>query len=315
MLDTFTYIAGSTTLSAQVTIETFVRPVLPDGTPIGLISAPTRTLTGTQTVPVNVVLEGARIEGYVKVYGTLRNNEIVGDGVSSSALVQVFNGGLAEDNDIHPQNPNAHVSGGRIENGGTFQRNHIWNVADGIGLISGTAGLVDHNWIHDHVMLSPDPGRANKDMSHDDALQIHGGINWVITYNLFDTYYTADYGDAGEPWVVNPDGTVSGNKNYPKMQALSILMVTALMTDGRYPEGIVFEHNWANGGTVGLNLGGLGSGKVAPWSLGSIAYNTFNGDNWVNGHNKTAILASNSLRVTKLNNFYTDGTPANSRQS
>lgn len=315
MLDTFTYTANGQTFSATVPFDSVTRPVLPDGTPIGLISEPTTTLTGTQTVAAGTTLQGALIKGYCKVYGTLRNCKVVGAPGASTALVQVFNGGIAEDNLIEPQDPNDHVSAARMEDGGYFRRNEARFIADGIGLIRGTQGEVDHNWFHDHVLLSPDPGRANKDMSHDDAIQVHGGQNWKITYNLFDAYHTTLYGDAGKPWVVNPDGTVSGNKNYPRNQALSILMVTALMTDGLYPEGILFDHNWGNGGTVGLNLGGLGSGKAAPWSLGTISNNLFNGDNWLNNHNKTAILASNALRVTKTNNMYTDGTVANSRQS
>ncbi|KQO98347.1 hypothetical protein ASF30_09815 [Leifsonia sp. Leaf264] len=280
------------------------RPELPDGTPVGAISLPTRTVRGPQTITSRV--SGVRFEGAVTVSagGVLENSVVVGDGVTKQALVTILDGGTVQDSTVRPQNPGQHVDGVRMA-GGTLQRTRISHVGDGIGLVRGTA-VVDHNWVSDLVLLSPDPGRVN-DHSHDDVIQIHGGAGHQISYNRLDAWFTTEFGAAGKPVTRNAAGVLTGgNPRFPNTQAMSAIMFNNITS---FPEDLTVIGNWVAGGAAAFNFGGLGTGNSQPdYSLGIVANNTFTGDQ--GNHRNLAAIGNPLLPVAWFGNAYTDGSLA-----
>lgn len=281
------------------------RQQLPDSTPVGVISLPSKTLTGAQTITTRV--SNVRIEGAVTVAagGILENSVVVGDGVTQKALVTILDGGLVQDVTIRPQNPNQHIDGVRMA-GGTLLRSRISHVGDGIGLIRSTA-VVDHNWVSDLVLLSPDPGRVN-DHSHDDVIQIHGGTGHRITYNRLDATFTTAYGDAGKPVTRDSNGILTGgNPRFPQTQAMSAIMFNNITS---FPDKLTVTNNWVSGGAAAFNLGGLGAGNnaVTGYTLGTVTDNVFTPDQ--GNHPKLAAIGNPVIPVSWARNTYTDGTEA-----
>lgn len=324
MIDTFTYVANGETFTATVTVTSELErhALSTDGTLVGQINPENRTLTTNQVIAAGQVLSGALIKAYVTVQagGVLEDCKVVGAGPGRH-LVQVEPGGIMRDATIEPANPAWHVEGARLtgtatQTAGIITRCDISAVGDCIGLTGGNNGQVTRNYLHEQVLLSPDPGRGNTDTSHDDLIQLHGGTGWDIGYNEMAAYFA--YGPLDVPFSENPStGVVSGNPQYPKTNSMSMMMFTLIKNDGQYPRGIKFHHNHGLGGVVGLNLGALGAGTAGA-TIVEITDNLFSTDQVYNGHDKTPILVANSMPtslITLARNYYPDGTPALRRQS
>lgn len=287
------------------------------GNPIGLINPPTRTIDGDLTVKAGEVISGVKVNGLVTVQngGRIRDYIATGRATSARHIVQVQAGGISEDGLIEPANPLWHREAARIVGtGGIIRRMEMRGIAEGVGFTGGIGGQATENYLHDFDLLSPDPGRSSTDFSHDDAFMIHGGQGHIIEDNEVDGYYA--YGPYKTPFTKNPStGVVAGYTYAPHANIMSGVMVTAIMNDGLYPEGLSIRRNHFRGCVAVINIGGLGSGKPAPWSLGDITDNLSTPDQLFNGHDKTFLLVSSKLLVTTARNLYTDGTPATRRQS
>lgn len=317
---TFSHAYG-TLLSYYEVAATLQRHILSTtGNPVGLITPPSRIINGDIVVTKGQVVSGVKVNGKI----TVQNGGVIRDFIAadrntgtgaSRHVVQVQEGGIAEDGLVEPSDPMWHREGVRLVGSGAIARRlEVRGVGDGIAFTGGIGAQATENYLHDFVFISPDPGRGNIDTSHDDAFMIHGGQQQVIEDNEVEAYYA--YGPYDVPFAKDPvTGVVSGYAYAPHANMMSGVMVTAIMNDGLYPEGLSIKRNHWRGGVVVINAGGLGSGKAAPWSLGQITDNLSTPDQLYRNHDKTFLLVSNAVRLTEARNFYTDGTPALRRQS
>lgn len=179
--------------------------------------------------------------------------------------------------------------------GFTLRRCDVLMGVDGVDILGNAATgkanvTIEGCWFHDLTFFSPDPTHNSDNQTHNDCIQWEGGTNVTIRGNRFDGYYTLAVGNptahpkvdgVGNLWPVSPYSN--------KHRALSILMVNA--ASGRPdPDNLIFEHNWANGGAVGIN--GL---DTISMTTASVQHNWF-GLDW-------RLVDDNRLTYTPANSF------------
>lgn len=312
MLDTFTYVANGQTFTATVDVAT--RPTTHRGVPVGYITKPTTIINTNLTVADGQIVTGVEVRGSVTVQdgGTFKNANVVGTAAGgASQLVTVLDGtrALVEDVTIIPQNPWPRTSYGIRLAGGVARRLNIGFVGDPIGFIRNTV-TVEDTWTHDQVLVVSASQAGG--YSHDDAAQMHAGWAHRCVGNLFDAYLTALYGEGGKPPVYDQYGKyVSGNPNYPDLQAMAGLMITP--SSGSMGD-LYVAWNEFNGGASAINAGALGSGPgTAGYTAGIFEDNVFGTDQ--GNHPKLAAIMSNNLPRTWRRNYYKDGSVAVPTQS
>jgi hypothetical protein len=142
----------------------------------------------------------------------------------------------------------------------TIRRCNAYNVVDACGvfpLASDPGGptnvVIEQNYFHDLSYFSPDPNHGD-DQTHNDVIQLQGGSGTVIRGNSLKGLLST------EPGV--------GTTPLPRDYALSVLMFNNNV--GNITDCII-EDNWARGGEIGFNGGGLTGGQ----DLGRIWRNKF----------------------------------------
>lgn len=254
----------------------------PDTSTTGTIPGATLTaLTGDQTITAaGTVIEDRDITGRVIVQAanvTIRNCRVRGSGAQSSntALVVATHGAvsnlLVEDCTLVPDTPSIWWNG---INGHDFtaKRVNAYHVVDGMGVYNTNAPgaasgvLIEACYIHDLSYFTPDQNHAGTDnQTHNDGVQLQGGLGTIIRHNRIDAYYATAVGTVGSipPNQTGALAAIMLNKNVGTLTDLQI-------TD-----------NWLRGGNIGVNGGGLA--RAAGEFLGIFYRNRFSRDQGLQG--------------------------------
>lgn len=184
-----------------------------------------------------------------------------------AATNAAVSGAVIEDCLIVPEFPS------RLQNGisghdFTVRRCEFRDCVDYIGLWN-TAAVspyqlnvtVEANYMHDMTYFSPDAGHADN-QTHNDGIQIQGGLGAVIRGNSIEAYY----GPNGSAQPDNLGPTPTGDTS-PSLSCL--LFNNNVGVTGSH----VIEDNWLLGGYVPVNCGGA-PGR----DLGRMWRNKFSGD-------------------------------------
>ncbi|MBF9233911.1 right-handed parallel beta-helix repeat-containing protein [Microvirga alba] len=143
------------------------------GVPAGVILTPSGGITVTQA---GTVIEGLNIKGQVNIQAanvTLKNCIITSSGYAPVNIKSGLTGVVVQDCEINGTGSNNDGSTG-IAGQGTFLRNNIYNVENGIN-VQGNDTRIEGNYIHD-LNASGAP--------HYDGVQIDGGVsNVTVTHN------------------------------------------------------------------------------------------------------------------------------------
>jgi hypothetical protein len=208
--------------------------VLP-GTVLTDYNSPT---VNTLTLPAGTVIENKRIYGDIKPGGavTLRNCLLVGGNhVPSGASAIVDCNGLRTGRDrieltdctLLPRHPSRNRDGIVGHHYNAF-RCDISQTIDGLGIFittdKGTSASVTAlgNYIHDLVYFYPDYRNGvsgatwHSDGSHNDCIQIQGGLNiWIKGNRLEATSHLGQgsQGNPDKPWLPGTTALASGNAN------------------------------------------------------------------------------------------------------
>ncbi|NIX75681.1 right-handed parallel beta-helix repeat-containing protein [Microvirga terricola] len=143
------------------------------GVPAGVILTPSGGITVTKA---GTVIEGLDIKGPVNIQAAnviLKNCKITSSGYAPVNIKSGLTGVVVQDCEINGTGSNNDGSHG-IAGQGTFLRNNIYNVENGIN-VQGNNTVIDGNYIHD-LNASGAP--------HYDGVQIDGGVsNVTVTHN------------------------------------------------------------------------------------------------------------------------------------
>lgn len=184
----------------------------------------------------------------------------------------------------------------------------VSNMVDGCGVYNtlspGTAlnVRIDQNWFHDFTYFTPDSTHATDNQTHNDGIQLQGGLGAIIRGNYIDCHY----GNGGSH---QPDNTASPSPsgfNNPAFAA--ILMNDNVGTTGNH----IIEDNHINGAYIPFNTGDT----TLTGNLGRMWRNTFSRDSVLTGSVPQTILLRSTANQqcdcgenTSNQNIFTDGTP------
>lgn len=163
-------------------------------TGVGIIApVPTTVLSGNQTFSTpGQLIENKVITGRVVITAanvTIRNCIIAPQTIPSSATYIVTTAAATnariEFCDVSGKDAPSKLNTGIGPKNYTSYRNNVYTVCDGFGIFNNASGQTDANafiqgsYAHDLLGITPDPSHAD-DRSHDDGVQVQGGLNWVI---------------------------------------------------------------------------------------------------------------------------------------
>lgn len=191
----------------------------------------------------------------------------------------------------------------------TLYRCDLSGAVDGVALVKAGGGDYNINvygcWIHDLGYWSPHP-LQDDNQTHNDLFQIHnGGNNIHIRGNRLDGTVDPTIGNANEPSVDSGATHISGNKYYPAMIAMSVVMASPVNTSYGL-QNFIFEENWMDYGQVGINWPRRDAINV------QIINNRWGRNIWLSQAH--TILAYESQPMTITGNYYEDNNqPYNGR--
>jgi len=208
---------------------------------------------------------------------------------SSTGLIDCTNSAcvnaIIEDCTITPDLPgNVHYTG-ILGHDYIARRNRIYNTCDGFGVFEtgapGTDSLVtiEANSVGPLGWWYPDPDHS--DGSHNDCIQLQGGIGTIVRWNRLYGYQSMEVGDAitygGRE---DPRFDPIGNAGNPtQTQTMSGVMMNANVGD---PYDVEIYENWVYGGEFGLNISDDNLG-VPGQTVAYVKRNRFDRGQWFVG--------------------------------
>lgn len=121
---------------------------------------------------------------------------------------------------------------------------------------------LEANYLHDMSYFTPDPNQPGDNQTHNDVIQIQGGVGLISIGNTL----AGTIGTAGTH-TFPPGGPTGTGDNSPSLAV--VMHNTNVGNQGQH----VFEDNWVEGGYLPINCGGGGSGA----NLGRWHRNRFDG--------------------------------------
>jgi len=315
------WVAYATTNVSIQPVENFVLgETKPTASNVGYVAGTTFTIVnGNQTYSTdNQVIENRRFTGKVSVTGkniTFRNCWFNAASTNSNT-VQVTNTNaqniMFDRCTFRPSSFSSTINC-VFGHDFTLYRCDVSGGVDGVDVYrSSTGGALNVSilgtWIHDLGYWSPDSSHADN-QSHNDLIQIHyGGTDLHIMGCRLDGTADPTVGNANEPSVDDANGThLSGNKYYPLMTAMSVVMASPVSTTAGLTN-FIFEQNWADGGQVMINWP-RSDGTNIQIINNRWGHNTLLGDTYT-------ILAQAAQPMTITGNYYEDtATPYNGRRN
>lgn len=157
----------------------------PDATNTGVPDGVTLLPSGDIVVTTpGTVISGLDIKGTVYIDAdnvTIQNSKITSNSFSAVQIKEGSRGVVVQDNEINGVGTNNEGSSG-ITGAGTFLRNNIYNVENGLNIGPGSGTLIEGNYIHD-LKASGSP--------HYDGIQIDGGqSDTIVRHNTVINDYT-----------------------------------------------------------------------------------------------------------------------------
>ena len=217
-----------------------LQPGFPDasntGVPAGVTLKPSGSLVITKA---GTVIDGLNITGQVEILApnvTIQNSRITTTSWAAIYIQQGVKGTIVKDSEISNYGDGANHSNG-IAGEGTFLRNDIFHVENGIGVLG--PSLIQDNYIHD-MQASGAP--------HYDGIEINGGGDVTIRHNTVIndfTYVSAVMinNDFEPVWNVVVDNNYLAGGGY------------TVYSDGRFDGGAItgvsFTNNLIGKGTWG----------------------------------------------------------------
>ena len=222
-------------------------PGFPDASNTGVKAGVTLKSSGSITVNTpGTVISGLDIKGMLIINApnvTVENCRITADGWAVVKIKDGVSGTIIRDCEINGTGSNNDGQQG-IWGSGTFLRNDIFNVENGITLDGGAPTVIQDNYIH-NLKASGSP--------HYDGIQMDGGIsNVVISHNtIFNSW-----GAAGAIMMDNDFGPISNIKIENNHLAGGSFTIYA---DGKFSSsdsisGVVISGNYIDPGQYGYML-------------------------------------------------------------
>ncbi len=222
-------------------------PGFPDASNTGVKAGVTLKSSGSITVNTpGTVISGLDIKGMLIINApnvTVENCRITADGWAVVKIKDGVSGTIIRDCEINGTGSNNDGQQG-IWGSGTFLRNDIFNVENGITLDGGAPTVIQDNYIH-NLKASGSP--------HYDGIQMDGGIsNVVISHNtIFNSW-----GAAGAIMMDNDFGPISNIKIENNHLAGGSFTIYA---DGKFSSsdsisGVVISGNYIDEGQYGYIL-------------------------------------------------------------
>lgn len=229
----------------------------PDDARTGVPSGTTLTsVSGNQVITAaNTVLQDLDITGRVEVRAanvTIRRCRIRGDNSigSSYGLVHCSSGSVAnlliEDSTIACDSSTvSQWATGVLGHDYTIRRCRVYNVEDGIGIFnvaspgSPSNVIMEANYVGPLLWFAVDAEQI--DGSHDDPIQMQGGVGTIIRWNKLWGFMSTELGEGAQ-----------GGRNGPtQTQSISCIMMNSTIGD---PFDVEIYENWVYGGEVGFNF-------------------------------------------------------------
>lgn len=206
---------------------------LPDATTTGAYG-PLEPYQGDLVITTpGTVVEGLDISGALRIKAdgvTVRRTVVRGGdrgpgyrGAILMALAGDQRGAVLEDVTVRPSNPVVGMNGIQVSSA-TVTRADVSGSTDGI-VAYGDDVTIQGSWVHDLVHYSSDPAQRNG--SHDDALQIEGGARTSVVGNSLSGGHNA---------------AIQVTQNYSRV------------------DGLVIDRNYLGGGYITLNTSEKGKG-------------------------------------------------------
>lgn len=270
---------------------------------------------GTDTLLQNTVINGQFMPGGVR--NTIKNCVVRGTpaGAPTGAnnnrgLVQVS--ALAQDARVidcmlRPQTPGYSWFGCGTHDY-TALRCDISRTVDGFAATKANAPTnvnIQGCWVHDLVMVSPDPNHTNDNRTHNDCLQIQGGDGVNVDGNFFDAVVSNF--PAGEGWVAatmdvttNPPNVWAPPHRFSasgRCLATSCIVVTPNSGTPKISANHRIVNNWFFGGAAGgIDYANVSGGLVgSQGDAGVIDGNKF--DHWSDGPLPLSGTSPNSYTI------------------
>ncbi|NIX75684.1 calcium-binding protein [Microvirga terricola] len=190
------------------------------GVPAGVILTPSGGITVTKA---GTVIEGLDIKGQVNIQAanvTLKNCKITSSGYAPVNIKSGLTGVVVQDCEINGTGSNNDGSHG-IAGQGTFLRNNIYNVENGIN-VQGNNTVIDGNYIHDlnasgaphYDGVQIDGGVSNVTVTHNTVINNQPGVSAVMVDNYFGAVSNIKIDGnylAGGGFPLYSDGTFTGS--------------------------------------------------------------------------------------------------------
>lgn len=273
------------------------------------------TYNGDITVTTDgAVYDSLFINGRVVIQAAnvvFKNCKIVGTNAAPSSSVHLVDcrpascvNATIQDCELYPQYRHWNWGDGIIGHDFSSLRNNIRHMTDGVGVYNtyatfpyNTNVVIKGNWIHDMAWWTAATTgivHPSDTESHNDCIQVQGGLGTVIVGNTLDAMFARQYahwwvtslatepyttvalhsltnqGEAGGPYQTIPDrasgNDASGRYNWDD---LSCIMVNANVGDSAQ---FVITDNVCRGGNYAVNAGGV---NYNGYDFGDILRNTF----------------------------------------
>jgi hypothetical protein len=222
-------------------------------------------LTGNQIITTpGTTLFRRNITGYVDVRAadvTIKECRIWGDPSNSTnhGLITARHADcinlVIEDNTIDPGSSGTFWMTGIIGHDFTSRRNRIKNVVDPIGIYNDQAPgsnsnvLVEADFLGPCAWFTTPPDTNQVDGSHNDVIQIQGGVGTEIRYSKLWGKQSTEVGN----------GASGGRQGATQTQSLSCIQFNDNVGD---PYDVYVHDNWLYGGEISVN--GSDSSMTAP---------------------------------------------------
>lgn len=219
---------------------------------------------------------------------------------------------VVEDVLLDPQQPSRFMNGIQGHDF-TIRRTEIRNVVDYIDaynthLASGYQLNVvsEQNYMHDMTYWTPDPSHTSDNQSHNDGIQIHGGMGFISRGDSIWSYYGPKGSDQPSN-VANP--TPSG---WTSPSLSCVLFNVNVGTTG----GHIFEDSWLRGAYLPVNCGGapgVNLGRMWRCKFSGDSFQPATGAVWT--INRRSDQTFDCGEGTENENTFLDGTPITVRNN
>jgi hypothetical protein len=307
-------------VSTPIGDEFILGETKPDGSNTGYAVGTNFTVVnGNVTYSTNnQIIENRHFTGYVTVTGkniTFRNCWFNGPAGNAGLLICANTNTeniVAERCTFRPSSFSTNINCVRGYNF-TLRRCDISGGVDGVSIVRSSSGgalnvKLYGNYVHDLAYFSPDPNHSDN-QTHSDIIQIHYGGSGIDIYgNHLEGSIDPAIGTANQAPTFDENGVVqSGNKNYPAMVCLSVVMASPVSTAAGLSN-FNFEKNWTGQGVVVINWPRSDATNVVikdnRWTRGTLL-----GDDYT-------ILAKATQPMTITGNYYeNNGAAYNGRKN